>query len=375
MIKLTKIRRAKIIKELKYYSKYDDIYTEEQWKCFFDVLRDKNRLETTIESIGAFEFTKFILQYIYSHIDNDGNNCRVQDLVGSDAYITEHYAYFRQIDSDFTHYLIYKHRPLYFIDVDNTLTDYGKLSKEKIKYIKNLPNKENIILSTGKVAKSIENVIEELGLQNNYYSCLNGSVICKDGKYELLNKLGNVSKGILDDLKGIDCVYIAYYEDCIKLVVPLDDYSRGMLEKYNELFLDDSFKEVDFNRVVKILLFINDDGSEKQKELEDKVKNIVSKYDGLITVRTAYQCYEILRHDQHKGKSVVRISELMGKYYRASIGVGDSMNDYPMIQNTGRGYIVATSSDELKNKKIRVLENNRKIDIVNLIKSYEESEY
>ena len=27
MIKLTKIRRAKIIKELKYYSKYDDIYT------------------------------------------------------------------------------------------------------------------------------------------------------------------------------------------------------------------------------------------------------------------------------------------------------------------------------------------------------------
>ena len=46
-----------------------------------------------------------------------------------------------------------------------------------------------------------------------------------------------------------------------------------------------------------------------------------------------------------------------------------------MIQNTGRGYIVATSSDELKNKRIRVLENNRKIDIVNLIKSYEESEY
>ena len=375
MIILTKIRRQRILEELKYYSQYDDIYTKEQWLSFFDMLQETNRLELTIESFGSFEFAKFILQYIYSHIDVDGSNCRLEDLVLKDEYIKKHYQYFKDLNSQFVHYLIYKNKPLYFIDVDNTLTDYGVLSKEKIDYIRNLPNKDNIILSTGKVSKSIENVINELGLEHNYYSCLNGSVICKDGKYDLINKLGNVSKGIIEEFKKLDCVFIAYYEDCIKLIVNLDEYSKAMLTKYNELFLDESGKEVDYDRIVKLLLFIKDDGSEEQKSLEDKVNKIIKKYPDLVTVRTAYQCYEVLRKDQHKGQSVVRISELMNKYYRASIGVGDSMNDYPMIQNTGKGFIVSTASEELKSKKIRILENNRDVDIVNLIRHYEESEY
>ena len=46
------------------------------------------------------------------------------------------------------------------------------------------------------------------------------------------------------------------------------------------------------------------------------------------------------------------------------------MNDLPMLNYVGKPYIVSTSSDELKSYGFELLENNRNIDIVNLIKKY-----
>ena len=88
-------------------------------------------------------------------------------------------------------------------------------------------------------------------------------------------------------------------------------------------------------------------------------------------MRTAGHCYEILRRDQHKGNTVKKISKLMGRYYRTTVGVGDSMNDLPLLNYVGIPYVVATASDELKSYGFEELEKNRDIDIVNLIKKYD----
>ena len=62
----------------------------------------------------------------------------------------------------------------------------------------------------------------------------------------------------------------------------------------------------------------------------------------------------------------------MGKYYRLSIGVGDSMNDFPMLEYIGRPFVVSNVSDELKQYNFEILEKNRNIDIVNILKRFGE---
>ena len=141
------------------------------------------------------------------------------------------------------------------------------------------------------------------------------------------------------------------------------------LNKFNEKFYP-CVSDIKYEEVIKVLAFIDDNKTEEQYQKENIVREVAKKYDDLHCVRTAPHTFEVLRKDQHKGNSVRRISELMGVYYRQSIGVGDSMNDLPLLNHVGKAYVVSTASDELKSYGFESLEDNRDIDIVNLIKKY-----
>lgn len=361
-MKITDLQRKTIIEEINYYFKYDPYLKESHL----------NKLIGSITSNCDFNdchihsWLDIIKYYFISHTDPEGNIVSLEHHQFINGEIKENIELLRLIENKFIATIMRNSTPLYFLDVDNTLTDNAYLSPEKTNFIKDWKNKDNIILNTGKVSASIMNVIDECNLQGNYYACLNGSVIVKDGNFEIINRIGEVSKPIIEEFLKTDINFIVYYENQIHVIKELTEENIYYLKKYNEMFLDYT-KPTDHARVVKVLAFIKEEEHEKEKIVRD----IAAKYPNLIGVRTAAHCFEILNKDQHKGNSVKKIAEYMNKYYRCSIGVGDSMNDLRMLDYVGKGYVVSNVGLELKQYGFQIIEGTRDVDIVNILKKYE----
>lgn len=354
--------------ELSYYSNYCDNNLQILIKQFLENTSEEN-IVITINNLYRGTVNDLLL-YFYSHTDLNGNITSINNSLKNNIFVKENKNIFLEINNTFLQNLFKNNKPLFFFDVDNTLTDRGFLSPEKIDYISTLQNKENIILSTGKVSDAIMNVIDDFKINDNYYSCLNGSVIHKNNQYTLLNKVGSVSKIIIDKLMNTDISFVFYYYDCIKVIKPLLPKDIDNLNRFNEKFSMCN-EEIDYNNIVKVLAFIDDDNTEDAIKKENIIRDIVKDYKDLHCVRTAPHTFEVLRKDQHKGNSVRKIAEMMGKYYRLSVGAGDSMNDFPMLEYMGYPFVVSNVSEELKQYGYEILNNNRNIDIVELIKRFE----
>ena len=346
------IKRKELIKnEIKYYLKYDNVLTPNEKDNFINKL--------FVEKLNDYE--NLIFDYFYSHSDDDGNIISLESFL---LYNKKEEEKYRKINDIFLKQLFKDNKPLMFFDVDNTITNYGKLSEEKRQYIKNFNQKDRIILSTGKAYEAIMDVVSACELQDSLASCLNGSVLAEKNKFIMLNGIGNVSKQLIEEIEKTDIEYIYYYVDGAYSKKELNEKNTTWMQKYNEYYTIN--ENIDFDKVIKILTFVFDD----EKDKENKIKEIADKYQDLVSLRTGYHCYEILRYDQHKGNTVKLISEKLGKYYRLSIGVGDSMNDLKMLEYVGKGYVVDTVSEELGVYNFEKLNKNRDIDIVEIIEKY-----
>ena len=370
---MKKIINDKQIKTIKYeLNYYSDYCTDQIKKIIKEELNNKtdDQLINAIYSLERNEFNDLLL-YFYLHSDNEGNIVSLNHSIKLNDFVYENKELFKEIDEKFLNNLFKDNIPLYFLDVDNTLTDAGFLSQEKIDFITNFKYKENVILSTGKVSDAIMNVINDCKLNDNYYSCLNGSVVHKKDQYIMLNGIGEVSKDIINKLMDKDVTFIFYYHDHIEVNKPLLQKDIDNLNKFNEKFYP-CVNEINYKEVIKVLAFIDDDNTEESLKKENIVREVAKDYQDLHCVRTAPHTFEVLRKDQHKGNSVRKIAELMGKYYRLSIGVGDSMNDFPMLEYIGRPFVVSNVSNELNQYGFEILEGSRDVDIVNILKRFGE---
>jgi len=369
MKKIINVKQLQTIKyELNYYSNYCDQLFKEKIQKRLQEITDQEIIDT-IYNLKRNELNDLFL-YFYLHSDNEGNIISLNHSLLVNDFVSENKETFVNIDEIFLKKLFENNTPLYFLDVDNTLTDQGFLSDEKKDFISTFKHKENIILSTGKVSDAIMNVINDCNLNDNYYSCLNGSVIHKKERYQIINGLGEKSKDIINALMNEDISFIFYYYDHIEVNKPLLQKDKDNLIRFNEKVYPCE-NNIDYKDIIKVLAFIDDDKTIDQINKENIVRGIVKDHDELHCVRTAPHTFEVLRKDQHKGNSVRRISELMGVYYRLSIGVGDSMNDFPMLEYIGRPFVVSNVSDELKFYNFEILKDDRNIDIVNIIKRFE----
>ena len=343
-------KQIALIEELKEYLPYDNRLSDIDKQSLLSL--DYNMLSA---------WGKVVYDYFYSHLDIEGNPISLnQFLLDNDCDAN----YYKQVDKEFIDNLFSLQEPLFFFDVDNTLTERGFLSQQKIDFIKSYNQKYRVILTTGKTYDSIKNVIDDCGLQGNYASCLNGSVLVENGKLTTIEKLGEISEKIVKDFDKAPFDTVVYYNDNIRLVKPLGERSLKHLTQYNEAYFTED--KLDFSQVVKVLFFIFEGETSKEQIVIDYVKD----YPDLVCMRTSENTYEILKKTQHKGNTVKIISNILGNHYRATIGAGDSMNDSPLLNHVGKPYLVATASDDLKDFGYEELDKDRNTDIVKLIKKY-----
>ena len=349
------MKKDALIREITEYLPFDRKLNDSEKEDFVCLLKNNQNDFTP--------WMKTIYDYFDSHILSGGEIVSLEVFRESNPSID--FDYYKSVNDAFVSELFKQNRPLYFLDVDNTLTDLGVLSEEKKSFISSFEGRNRIILSSGKNYLSILNTIEDLNISGNYSSTINGSVLCYQGSYETVNKLGDVSEELLSKLLKTGLSVITYYNDKIHLVKDLTQENIDLLNKYHEYYIDDS-RDTKYGDIIKILAFIYEGDCQK----EDIVKNIVKDYPDLVSLRTAWHTYEILRRDQHKGNTVKEIAKRMGYYYRCSVGVGDSMNDLQMLNYVGVPKIVSTSSEDLRKYNFEALSENRETDIVDLIKEY-----
>jgi hydroxymethylpyrimidine pyrophosphatase-like HAD family hydrolase len=180
----------------------------------------------------------------------------------------------------------------------------------------------------------------------------------------MINGIGSVSKQLIEEIDKTDIQFIYYYTDGVFAKYKLNEKNTEWMQKYNEYYKINT--NIEYDKVIKILTFVYEDEPEKERVIDA----IAKKHKNLHGVRTGHHCYEILRKDQHKGNTVKIISDMFNQYYRCSVGVGDSMNDLPMLDYVGVGYVVDTVSKELGQYKFRKLNKNRDIDINEILEQY-----
>ncbi len=179
---MTELKLRTMKEELKEYLEYDSKLTTSQ---------KEDLLQLNIEKYN--EWMQIVHDYFYSHIDENGNIISLENYLLKNNQNIDNY---KKVNNLFVDELFKNNKPLFFLDVDNTLTNFAHLSDEKKQFISAYKNKERIILSTGKTYESILNVINECKLNDNYASTLNGSILVDKGKLEIISRIGKVSKAI-----------------------------------------------------------------------------------------------------------------------------------------------------------------------------------
>lgn len=304
---------------------------------------------------------QIVKDYFCSHVDDDG------ECISLETYLTTHpntdKTYLSQVNSDFLSLVFKKSAPVYFFDVDNTLTENGVLSSQKAEFLRSFDS-SRVVLSTGKAFDAISQTATDCGLTDGYFSCLNGSVVKHGDSQTQLGILGGVSKKLLKTAKTWGIEYLYYYPDGAYATSELLPKNFASMNTYDEFYKINP--HIDYKNIVKLLFFIYDGETEK----ENLVKQLTARFKGLVCMRTGHHCYEILRKNQHKGVSVKYICNKLGVYYRATVGVGDSMNDLKLLDYVGAPFVVCDASNQLKSFGFRTLDGDRQTDIVKLMKEY-----
>ena len=174
---MTDLKRKVMLEEIKEYLEYDS------------KLKDFEKSELLqLNSPYKNPWMQVIYDYFFSHIDEDGN------ILSLENYIIKYDCdkeYYKKVNEEFVSCLFEKEKPLFFLDVDNTLTNFAHLSDEKKEFISNYIDKKRVILTTGKTYESILNVVDDCKLHENYASTLNGSILIDKGEMKIISKISS----------------------------------------------------------------------------------------------------------------------------------------------------------------------------------------
>ncbi len=237
-----------------------------------------------------------------------------------------------------------------FTDLDGTLIDHYTYSyADAIKTINKLKQRKiPIVICTSKTRSEIEKLRKELDIKSPFISENGGAIFIPakyfSTRYDFTQKTRRYN--IIELGTGIEI--LAEVLDRIKAkgirITSFSDMSAKELSEDSGLKEEDAVyaKKREYDEAFKIL----------DKKDTGKVKAIIEKAGYRFTEGGRY-CHIMGKSD--KGKAVKIISHLFRKEYKKNsikiktIGLGDSINDMPMLENVDMPVIVKNSAHpELK---------------------------
>ena len=237
-----------------------------------------------------------------------------------------------------------------FTDLDDTLlNDSKKVSDIDKKAIFDVQKHGvKFILASGRPTFAMRDLACELELEKygGYLLSFNGSIItdCKSGKNIFEAGLTPEDLHLMYDYsKKFNTHILTYHGDEIISETESEyiDVEVGLTKMHHNV-VPDFKKEVTYPAVKCMLLA----EPSYLKEVEKKLK---AECGDRYTIAISKPFFlEITKKDMDKGKSLIRLAEILNIPIDETIAVGDSFNDLPMLKTAGLAACVANAKDEIK---------------------------
>ena len=260
-------------------------------------------------------------------------------------------------------------------DFDGTLVrEDGTISQKNKRAIKKYTqNGGHFAVSTGRLHYGILPRVKELGL-NGVVSCCQGAVIIDiasgkpilDGKlsYETTLRacLEMEKLGLHIHLYCFDCYYSNMDDQALKW------YENAVRVKAKVVTDKPLSKLVEEQKICayKLMAMV-------APEENAKIISALSKthYEDACITKSAEVLVEIINNKYSKGTAVQFLSDYYGVPLEKTVGIGDQMNDIPMIERAGLGVAVQNADDGLKQVADLVCEYTNEEDAVaSIIEKY-----
>ncbi|WP_292486017.1 mannosyl-3-phosphoglycerate phosphatase [Methanohalobium sp.] len=247
-----------------------------------------------------------------------------------------------------------------FTDLDGTLIDHNTYSYEPAKPALELLEKHNIplVICTSKTRAEIEVYVKKLNSPHPFISENGGAIFIPKGYFDVDYDYTMTYKNYNIIELGTEYTILRQVLEDIKSSVDVEIIGFGDLD--NEDVSKDTGLDIKSARLAKMREY--DEAFKVKGEYEDVANRIIEiiKSHGLNYTRGGRYWHLIGNND--KGKSVETLSNIYRKQFGnlQTVGLGDSLNDYPMLKSVDIPYLVQKSGgihdDSITDSRINRIE-------------------
>ena len=244
-------------------------------------------------------------------------------------------------------------------DVDGTIYNpkigITKEVKDCILHLKN--NGVKFVIATGRTYLSAKYIADMIGVKCPLVSYQGGMINSYEGQILDVKYLNpDIARKIVNDFRKRNIHLNVYVED--KLYVENDDdYIKNYIgDKGIDYFKVNSFDELDFNKLNKLLAIKYD-----EKFIDDLILELKNKYSEIYTVKSFMYFCEISNKDATKGNALKFLANKYGLNKEEVLAIGDQNNDIEMIEMAGVGVAMGNGTLQIKERADYVteqIENN-----------------
>ena len=233
-------------------------------------------------------------------------------------------------------------------DIDGTIyTPEQGIKKEVKECIQNLCNKGiYVAIATGRTYGSAKSIADKIGIKCPLICYQGGLINSYDGKLldvKYLDK--NIAKEIIADCRKRNIHLNVYVEDKL-YVEDDDDYIKDYIgDKGIDYFKVNSFDELDFTKLNKLLAIRYD-----CKFIDNLITELQKKYPQIYVVKSHDYFCEIANKEATKGNAIKFLAKMYGIKLDEVLAIGDQNNDIEMIETAGIGVAMANGTEEIRKK-------------------------
>ena len=259
------------------------------------------------------------------------------------------------------------------IDIDDTLlNDQKEIPQDNVEAIREAKSKGiNVILASGRPYKHITSKLYEiLGLKDkgNYYVAYNGESIYDTYTDECIYS-NSLNKDDIDKLEKIFSKYnenVARYVHLDGEVVVINPNKYSYIEyEYNLI----GYNIDDFNK-------INDIKAHKYQIAADPIiikeifNSITNELKEEYYITISMPCFvEIMKKGVDKYQGILRVSKLLNISEECIMSIGDSMNDYSMINKSAYSVAMGNAKNEIKKIAKIITDTNNNSGVGKIIRN------
>ena len=231
-------------------------------------------------------------------------------------------------------------------DIDGTIyTPQTGIKQNTKECLKDLCNKGVIVaIATGRTYGSAKSVADNIGIKCPLICYQGGLINSYEGEILNVKYLNpDIANEIIDDFRKREIHLNVYVED--KLYVENDDdYIKDYIgDKGIDYFKVQSFNELDFSKLNKLLAIRYD-----SQFIDNLIEELRKKYPSIYTVKSHDYFCEIANKEATKGNAIKFLANKYGIKTEEVLAIGDQNNDIDMIKTAGIGIAMGNGTEQIK---------------------------